>query len=109
VTRDFIATTSSLHKIYDLVRENSPVVRLQPNQVLAHFSYAGRNTVDALISTASIKFNVKINIIFADLDIIQETPIGGLINILEGSPETISNTVKWFSEQGVRVEEIQHG
>jgi D-methionine transport system ATP-binding protein len=108
VTKDFIATTSSLHKIYDLLRENSPVVQLRPNQVLAHFSYVGRNTVDALISTASIKFNIKINIIFGDLDIIQETPVGGLINILEGEPETIRNTINWFTEQGVRVEEIQH-
>jgi D-methionine transport system ATP-binding protein len=109
VTKDFIATTSSLHKIYDLLRENSPVVRLQPNQVLAHFSYVGRNTVDALISTASVKFNIKINIIFGDLDIIQETPVGGLINILEGSPEIIRDTINWFTGQGVRVEEIQHG
>ncbi|GHT77555.1 methionine import ATP-binding protein MetN 1 [Spirochaetia bacterium] len=109
VTKDFIATTSSLYKIYDLLRENSPVVQLRQNQMLAHFSYVGRNTVDALISTASIKFNVKINIIFGDLDIIQETPVGGLINIIEGEPETIRDTTKWFSEQGVRVEEIRHG
>jgi D-methionine transport system ATP-binding protein len=109
VTKDFIATTSSLHKIYDLIREDSPVVHLEPNQLLAHFSYAGRNTVDALISKASVKFNIKINIIFGDLDIIQDTPVGGLINILEGETGTIREAVKWFTEQGVHVEEIKHG
>jgi D-methionine transport system ATP-binding protein len=76
---------------------------------LAHFSYVGRNTADALISTASVKFGVKINIIFGDLDIIQDTPVGGLINILDGEPDAIARTVNWFGEQGVRVEEIKHG
>jgi D-methionine transport system ATP-binding protein len=109
VTKDFIATTSSLHKINDLLNENAPLVQLKPNQVLAHFSYVGRNTVDALISKASIRFNIKINIIFGDLDLIQDTPVGGLINILEGEPELIRDTIRWFSEQGVRVEEIKHG
>jgi D-methionine transport system ATP-binding protein len=107
VTKDFIATTSSLHKIYDLLREESPVVALKPGQILAHFSYQGRNTVDALISTASIKFGVKINIIFGDLDIIQNTPVGGLVNIVDGSADAVEETFAWFAEQGVHIEEIR--
>jgi D-methionine transport system ATP-binding protein len=109
ITKDFIATTSSLHKIYDLLAAASPVVRLTNNQVLAHFHYVGKNTVEALISTASIMFNVNVNIIFADLDIIQDTPVGGLINILEGEAAAIDCTIKWFGEQGVHVEVIKHG
>jgi D-methionine transport system ATP-binding protein len=109
VTKDFIATTSNLRKIYDLLAEDSPVVRLKPGQILAQFSYVGRNTADALISTASMKFGVKINIIFGDLDIIQDTPVGGLINILDGTPEAIKRTIEWFGEQGVRVGEIKQG
>jgi D-methionine transport system ATP-binding protein len=109
VTKDFIATTSSLHKIYDLIREGSPIVQLKPTQTLARFSYSGRNTVDALISKASRRFGVNINIIFGDLDIIQETPVGGLINILEGEAQSIRDTIEWFTREGVRVEEIKHG
>jgi D-methionine transport system ATP-binding protein len=107
VTKDFIATTSNLHKIYDLLKEHSPIVNLKPGQILARFSYVGRNTADALISTASVKFGVKINIIFGDLDIIQETPVGALINIIDGTPEAIAETFAWFSSQGVKVEEIK--
>jgi D-methionine transport system ATP-binding protein len=109
ITRDFIATTSNLHKIYDLLREDSPLTRLKPNQILAHFSYVGRNTAEALISTVSIQFNIKINIIFADLDIIQGTPLGGLINILEGEPGAIAGAIQWITGRGVRVEVLKHG
>jgi len=108
ITRDFIATTSPLRKIYDLLKEDSPITRLAPGQRLLRFTYVGRNTVDALISKASVRFGVQINIIFGDLDIIQDTPVGGLINILDGEPAAIDATVAWFTQQGVRVEEVIH-
>ncbi|MFP3090920.1 ATP-binding cassette domain-containing protein [Treponema sp. TIM-1] len=109
ITRDFIATTSNLYKIYDLLREDSPIIRLKPNQILAHFSYVGRNTVEALISTVSIGFNIKINIIFGDLDIIQETPLGGLITILDGEGDAIAGAMQWITDRGVRIEVLKHG
>jgi D-methionine transport system ATP-binding protein len=109
ISRDFIATTSCLSKIYDLLEQDSPLVRLAPNQTLARFSYVGRNTVDALISTASVRFGVKLNIIFGDLDIIQETPMGGLIIIMEGEAEPLAQTTEWFREKGVNVEVLKHG
>jgi D-methionine transport system ATP-binding protein len=77
ITRGFIATTSNLRKIYELLEDDSPVLRLKPGQILARFNYVGRNTVEPLISGMAINFHVKSNIIFADLDIVQEPPIGG--------------------------------
>jgi D-methionine transport system ATP-binding protein len=109
ITRDFIATTSHLNKINDLLAEDTSLTRLRPNQVLARFSYSGPNTVDALISTSSLRFNVKLNIIFGDLDIIQEKPIGGLIVILEGEKDAREKTMKWFRSKGVLVEVLKHG
>jgi D-methionine transport system ATP-binding protein len=109
ITKEFIATTSHLNKVYDLLADESPVVRLSPSQSLCYFRYTGRNTVDALISTASIMFNVKLNIVFGDLDIIQETPLGGLIIILDGDSNSVNKTIEWFTEKGVTVEELKHG
>ncbi|MDR2864711.1 MAG: ATP-binding cassette domain-containing protein [Spirochaetaceae bacterium] len=109
VTKKFIATTSNLYKIYNLIENNSPLVALQENQLLAHFSYIGDGTFNSLISTASRNFNVNINIIFGDLDIIQDKPAGGLINIIEGDTPNIEKTLAWFRTQGVRVEVLKNG
>jgi D-methionine transport system ATP-binding protein len=109
ITRDFIATTSHLNKINDLLAEDTPIIRLGPNQILARFSYSGPNTVEALISTASVRFNVLLNIIFGDLDIIQEKPIGGLVIILEGEKEDAAKAMEWFRGKGVKVEVLKHG
>jgi D-methionine transport system ATP-binding protein len=109
ITQDFIATTSHLNKINDLLAEDTPLTRLGANQILAKFSYSGPNTVDALISTASLQFNVKLNIIFGDLDIIQEKPIGGLVIVLEGEKEAREKTMEWFRSKGVLTEVLKHG
>jgi D-methionine transport system ATP-binding protein len=109
ITRDFIATTSHLNKINDLLAEDSPLTRLGPDQILARFSYSGPNAVEALISTASIRFDVMFNIIFGDLDIIQEKPIGGLIIVLEGKKEAAEKAMEWFRGKGVKVEVLKHG
>jgi D-methionine transport system ATP-binding protein len=109
ITRDFVAATSHLNKIYDLIKEGSPVIKLGKGQLLVHYSYQGRNTVDPLISTASTQFNVKLNIIFGDLDIIQDTPIGGLVIIMEGEAQALENTMHWFTERGVKLEILERG
>jgi D-methionine transport system ATP-binding protein len=109
ITKDFIETTSSLRKIHDLLEDKSSLVHLEKGQILARFSYAGRNTVEPLISSISVNFNLKINIIFADLDIVQETPVGGLVNIIEGEPERVSKAIQWMGEKGVQVEVLKHG
>jgi D-methionine transport system ATP-binding protein len=109
ITRDFIATTSHLNKINDLLEEDTPITRLGPNQILARFSYSGPNTIEALISTASLRFNIMLNIIFGDLDIIQGKPIGGLIIILEGESDAAEQAMDWFRGKGVKVEVLKHG
>lgn len=109
VTREFIETASNLRKIDSLLEDKSPLVRLKPGQILARFSYGRRNVVEPLISRMSIAFNLKINIIFADLDIIQETPIGGLVASIDGKPERIPNALQWMVKKGVQVEVLKRG
>jgi len=67
ITKSFVHTTSNLQKIEDLVAENSPVVKLQPGEMIVRLSYLQRNVSEPLISTASQKFGVSVNIIFADI------------------------------------------
>ncbi|MDR2772722.1 MAG: ATP-binding cassette domain-containing protein [Elusimicrobiota bacterium] len=107
LTKDFITTTSSLKKTYDLLEENSIVMQLKPGEVLAHFEYIGPSSIEALVSTLSIKFNIHLNIIFADLDIILDLPMGGLILIISGPAEAQAAAFEYISKKGVKVEVIK--
>ncbi|MDR0823168.1 MAG: methionine ABC transporter ATP-binding protein [Endomicrobium sp.] len=106
-TKDFIATTSNLHKVYDLLEEDSPALHLSKGETLAYFSYIGRAAVESLISTVSVMFDVRINIIFGDLDLIQGMPMGGLIVIIGGTDANKQKTIDYVGQKGVKVEVLK--
>lgn len=107
ITKDFIATTSIINKIHDLLEENALPARLKPGETLVHFSYEGPSAVEALISTISATFDVKANIIFADLDIVSDMPIGGLVLIFSGTAENQKQAFEFAAKKGIRVEVIK--
>ena len=107
ITKSFVHTTSNLQKIEDLVAENSPVVKLQPGEMIVRLSYLQRNVSEPLISTASQKFGVSVNIIFADITIVQNAPIGGTVAIISGERKKIAEAVKYLTEKNVGVEVIK--
>lgn len=107
ITKNFIHTTSNLQKIEELVAENSPVVQLQPGEVIVRLSYLQRNVSEPLISTVSRKFNISLNIIFADITIVQDAPIGGTVAIISGERQKITEAVEYLIEKNVGVEVIK--
>lgn len=107
ITRRFIHTTSNLQKVEDLIAEHSPVVRLQPGEVIVRLSYLQKNVSEPLISTVSQKFGISLNIIFADITIVQDAPIGGTVAIISGDRGKITEAMEYLIEKNVGVEVIQ--
>ena len=107
ITRSFIQTTSNLRKIEELIAEDSPVVRLQPGELIIRLSYVQRNVSEPLISTVSQKFNISLNIIFADIAIVQDAPIGGTVAIISGERQQITKAMEYLIEKNVGVEVIK--
>ena len=107
LTKDFIHTTSNLQKIEELVAENAPVVQLRPGELIVRLSYLQRNVAEPLISTVSQKFGVSLNIIFADITIVQDAPIGGTVAIISGERKQITEAVEYLIEKNVGVEVIK--
>ena len=107
ITRSFIHTTSNLRKVEELIAEDSPMTRLQPGELIVRLSYIQRNVNEPLISVVSQKFNVSLNIIFADIAIVQDSPIGGTVAILSGERGQITKAIEYLIEKNVGVEVIR--
>lgn len=106
VTRDFIRTTSNLQKIEELIHENSPVTQLKPGEMILRLSYVQKNVSEPLISTVSRTFGIDLNIIFSDIEIVQDAPIGGTVAIISGEREEIKKAIQYLTEKNVGVEVI---
>ena len=107
ITRSFIHTTSNLRKIEELIEEDSPVVQLKPGELIVRRSYIQRNVSEPLISTVSRKFDITLNIIFSDIAIVQNAPIGGTVAIISGERAQITQAMQYLSEKNVGVEVIR--
>jgi len=107
ITRSFIHTTSNLRKIEELIEEDSPVVQLKPGELIVRLSYIQRNVSEPLISTVSRKFDITLNIIFSDIAIVQNAPIGGTVAIISGERAQITQAIAYLIEKNVGVEVIK--
>ena len=107
ITRDFIKTTSNLQKIEELIADDSPVVALKQGERIVCLSYVERNPSEPLISLITQKFGITLNIIFADVEIVQNAPIGGTVAIFSGDSGQIDAALAYLKEKNVGVEVIR--
>ena len=70
-------------------------------------SYVQRNAAEPLISVVTKLFDVSLNIIFADINIVQDAPIGGTVAIISGERSHITKAIEYFIDKNVGVEVIK--
>ena len=109
VTKRFIRSTSSLTKIEKLIEENSPVVKLESDETLVRFTFIQKNVSEPIISAMSRLYEITINIIFADVEIVQDAPIGGTVAIVSGKADVVKRALAHIEQQGVGVEVLKSG
>ena len=79
LTRDFIKSTSNLSKAEEFLRDGNPTTRLNPGEVMARLNYNNVRVSEPIISTAILKYQVYMNIILADVEIVGDLSIGGTV------------------------------
>jgi D-methionine transport system ATP-binding protein len=109
ITKSFIESTSVLSNINYLIEDNSSVVELKENEKILKLKYLENSTTEPIISIISREFNVDANIIFGNVEIIQNSPLGGLIVIIKGQEDKVHNVIKYLEENNVEVEVIKDG
>ena len=109
VTKNFVESTSNLSKIYELIENDDPLVRLKPGQSIVKFSYRQKTSAEALVSYISRKWDLDINIIFGNIEVVADSPIGGLVSIISGAAENITAAMEYLRSINVGVEVIKDG
>ena len=107
VTRSFIATTSNLGKIEELIAANDPIVAVKPGEIVARLNYGQSNVSEAAISEVSRRFNVDVSIIFSNTEILDGQPLGGLVALISG--DKVGEAIGYLSEKNVVVEVLKRG
>ncbi|MDR1558787.1 MAG: ATP-binding cassette domain-containing protein [Clostridiales bacterium] len=106
ISQDFIDTTTNLSKINSLIEEKNAITSLKPGECVLKFRYLEKNAAEALVSTISRRFNIDVNIIFANLDWISGAPLGGLVSVVSGDRRGIDAAIEYLESKNVEVEVI---
>jgi len=106
ITKDFVDSTSNLSKIYELINREVSAVQLSTGECILKFKYIERSVSEALVSQISRQFNLDINIIFGNIELIGDNPIGGLVSIVKGDAEDIKDAIAYLRNKNVGVEVI---
>lgn len=109
ITKEFVENTSNLSKIQELIEGNSSLTKLNPGEAILRFRYLERNASEALVSQLSRKFQLDINIIFGNIEMIGDNPIGGLVSIVKGESQNITEAIEYLVNKNVGVEVILDG
>ena len=107
MTKNFVKSTSHLSKLDDLIREKSPMVKVNQGEMLIKLTYGKTDVSEPLISIAARQFDIDLNIVLADVEIVAGALIGGTVLILNGDKNKIYEAINYFKSKGVRVDIIE--
>ncbi len=109
ITQDFIRTTSNLPKIYELIADESPVVKIGKNERIIRLTYYEKNVAEPVISILSREYGVNVSILFSSLEILDQATLGGLVAIISGEGDRILQALAYLQRKNVGVEVIKDG
>lgn len=108
-TKEFLDISSNRSRIYETLNLKENIFNIKAGDVLARVAYVGESTGEALISKVSRKYNLNASILYGNLEILGNTPVGELIILFSGEEVCIQKSISHFREKGLIVEVIDHG
>ena len=104
IAKQFVAGSSGIRKIYELIEQGAPIVDIDEDESLLRLTYAGKTASEPLIYELSSLFDVRTNIIFGDIGIIKSVAIGNLVINCKGDAGKIEKAIRHIEAQDVKVE-----
>ncbi len=109
ITKKFVSTTIGMGNVEKLLLKEASPIKPGEDGVLIKCIYDKDCVGEAVISETSRKYNVNINIVLANVEMIQDSPLGGLVVIVQGDDDQIDKAIGHLRACRVEVEVIEDG
>lgn len=101
LTKDFIRTATHIDQALETILGNAKFSSLAANEWLVELSYVGDQTNEPLIAQLFSRYQVTTNILYGNVEILQDVPIGSLIVSLSGEYGQRKRALDFLADQGV--------
>lgn len=107
--RDFINIIANSENIYEAIMGEKNIFNIGGDDEILRISYGRENVLDNIISKVSRKYQVDICILYGNINIIGEIPLGQLIVVVKGEKTKIEATREYLLSKNLKVEVIKNG
>lgn len=103
LTKDFIRTAAHIDQALTTILEHPTLTNLTEHEELVELSYVGEQTSEPLIAQLFSNYQVVTNILYGNVEIVQQVPIGRLIVVLSGEEKQREKARAYLLDQKVKV------
>ncbi|MGO1970531.1 MAG: methionine ABC transporter ATP-binding protein [Levilactobacillus brevis] len=107
LTQDFINTATQINQALAKIYKQAQTLGLDDHQQLVQLQYVGANTDAPLITELYKRFEVVSNILYGNVEILQDTPLGNLIVVMTGAPDKLAAAWQYCQSAGITVTHLQ--
>lgn len=101
LTREFIRTATHIDQALETILGNPKFASLNENEWLVELAYVGDQTNEPLIAQLYSRYQVTTNILYGNVEILQNVPLGSLIVTLAGESTQRQQALNYLKKQGV--------
>ena len=103
LTQDFINTATQINQALEKIFRQADSLQLSDSQQLVQLQYVGASTDAPLITELYKRYGVVSNILYANVEILQNTPLGNLIVVMSGEPDKLAAAWQYCQDAGISI------
>jgi len=107
LTKEFINTATHIDQALDKLANHSSILNIGINDEIAQLSFKGGSASDPLVSDLYSRFAVSTNILYGNIEILQNTAIGYLIVVFQGDTDRLKEAIRYLDENNVGVQVLE--
>lgn len=109
LTQDFIKTATGIDEALAKIEQQDLVKNLGASSVVLQLKYAGSSTDEPILNELYKNFQVTTNILYGNIEILDETPVGEMIVILDGQAHQLAAALATLESSDLQVTVLKRG
>ncbi len=105
LTQELVGIQSQIQKAEQLLAQSTENSDLS-TQTALHLTYTGNSVKDPVMTKLYADYGVQTSIIFGNVDVLRDEPVGTLFVIVSGKEENRQKAIEYLKSSGIKVSKI---
>lgn len=107
LTNEFINTATHIDQALAKLAAHPNLLDVSPGDEIVQLSFKGESAGDPLIADLYNRFNISTNILYGNVEILQQVPIGNLIVVFSGEKEDLQEAISYLKSNNVTATSLE--